>query len=382
MLRPTHVANATSDVGLASGERKLVKLGGFKRIPVKPRLDVAKLGPKLHAKLGGSVTGYAWQLRQHGKAIAGGLWEWSQTAADAGQGWTHDTRMHIASVSKLITAFATANALRVHGKNVDDPIVDYLPDYWSRGSMVSSITFRHLLTHTAGFRTGGSASDYALMKSKVAKGVASTYGSYDYENMNFGLCRILIPVLDGRMDPADDYGSINDAVWDSLATTRFLEYCHHHVFHPSGVKNVSFTPFGKHALAYRFPHDGVDGWDSEDLTTASGGAGFRLSVNEVLDVMGTFRRAKTIFPPSEVKGFLDSMLGIDQRIETPAGFIYNKNGAWGDKDPKVDPNARIEQAVAYFLPQDMELVVFVNSMLSGNESLRGAVTESYLASLI
>ena len=36
------------------------------------------------------------------------------------------------------------------------------------------------------------------MKARVAAGVPGV-GSYNYENMNFGLCRLLIPIVSGAI---------------------------------------------------------------------------------------------------------------------------------------------------------------------------------------
>ena len=73
---------------------------------------------------------------------------------------------------------------------------------------------------------------------------------------------------------------------------------------------------------------------------------------------------------------MDSYLGIDQVIETPAGKLYNKNGSWNN-------NGRTEQSVIYFLPDNMELAVFVNSKIGNGQgkSLRARVKDAYLSSL-
>lgn len=378
VLRPKHVAVARSDKGVSARARRITRLGKLELRPIDipPRLDVAKFGPALHAALETSVTGYVWQLRKDGVPVATGQWQWSKTPTDGGQGWSLDTRMHVASVSKLLTAMATLSVLDGRIEDVDSRIDDYLPDYWTRGPATDKLTFRHLLTHRSGFSTGSSYSDYGFMKSQFAAGVAGKLGSYDYENMNFGLCRILIPVLWGWINPADTHGSATDTTWDIRTTNRFLEYCQKYVFGPAGVSGVGFEPVGTRALAYTFPHGTTSGWNSGDLTTVSGGAGFRMSINELLAVMGTFRRSGTILSQSAAQNFLDSMLGIDQVIDTPAGKLYNKNGAWGDGI------GRTEQAVAYFMPENMEMAIFVNSKISGNKSLRGLVRDTYVASLV
>lgn len=377
VIRPAHTRGVVCDKGVSAKLRR-VKLGRtLRKVDTTPRLDIDAFGPALHAKLSKSVQGYAWQLRRGGTVMHNGLWEWGRSPANGGQGWTMDTRMHIASVSKLMTAMAMVHKLRSSNRHLNDKIAEHLPEYWTLGTKTGDITFRQLLNHTAGFRVPGSATDFATMKSKVAEGVAATHRKYAYENVNFALCRVLIPVLHGWINRTDTHGSATDTIWDVRSTTRFREYCNKYVFAPSGVPTVGFKPGSGDALAYR-ASGGGSGWDSGDLTTVSGGAGFRMSVNEVLDVMGTFRRAGTIVPTSEVSSFLNKDLGIDQRIDTPAGRLYNKNGAWGPGD------GRLEQCVAVFLPQDMELCLFVNSeIITGGSkvSLRQTVTDTYVANL-
>jgi hypothetical protein len=99
----------------------------------------------------------------------------------------------------------------------------------------------------------------------------------------------------------------------------------------------------------------VNQWNSGDLRTVAGGAGWRLSIEELLNVMNHARRKGTIVTAQKLQYILDNAFGIDQIIPTSAGKLYNKNGAWGTGD------GRTEQCVAYFLPQGMELAVLVNS---------------------
>ena len=65
-------------------------------------------------------------------------------------------------------------------------------------------------------------------------------------------------------------------------------------------------------------------------------------------------------------------LGVDVRSETPAGWLYNKNGRWQTSDNHA------EQSLAYFLPQNMELVVLANSPISTQDVFfRDLVTTLY-----
>ncbi len=379
-LRPAHVAGASSDAGVSASERLVVKLAPhLHKIDVTPKLDVAKFGETLHAKFEGRVQGYAMQLRRKGVVTYNLQWEWARRPVDGSTGWTMSTQMHVASVSKLLTAMATVHALQNKPDGVDTKIAPYLPSYWNLGPKIDQLTFRHLLTHMSGFHYEGSDSDYGFMKSKVAVGVAAKLGQYQYHNMNFGLCRLLLPIMTGTMPKYADYGPLNDKIWDVLTTEQFRKYCNAHVFNPAGVGNAGFVPKGASAFAYRHPVGASMAWNSGDLSTVAGGAGFRLTIDQLLDVMGTFRRSGKIVTPAKAQKSLDDFLGIDQRIDTPAGKLYNKNGLWRD-------DGRTEQSVAYFLPEDMELVCFVNSPITASSvtpsgSLRGVIAETYVECL-
>ena len=287
--------------------------------------------------------------------------------------------MHVASVSKLLTAMGVAKALDLKGISYDAKIVDYLPNYWVKGSKINQITFRHLLQQNSGFATNSSSSDYDFMKTMVKNGVSGV-GSYDYENMNFGICRILIPIVMGNIKKDvkfTDEVATNDSTWDAVTLYHYKNFMQSRVFSPSGVQNVSYDHVAgeKKALAYKFPAGNGQGWDSGDLGSVVGGAGWRLSTKELLAVMATFRKG-SIVSTSKAQGCLDNYFGLDQILDSPAGKLYNKNGGWGDGI------GRTEQCVAYFLPNNTEVAIFVNSPVSAQGTfLRSLINTAYLASI-
>ena len=346
-------------------------------------VNLNAMGLKIHNALKDSVTGYMWEVRQNGALVFVGQWNWSQTPTNAGTGWSENSRMHVASVSKFLTAVGLVKALDAKGISYDAKIANYLPHHWAKGSNVGLITFRQLLTHTSGFNGNASASDYLTMKANVAGGVGlSEIGTYAYQNLNFGLMRILIPIINGDISKYTVYSSwsaLNDLSWDAATLSEYKAYMQSKVFTPAGVANAGFAPTaGARALAYKAPYamNQEGGWDSGDLSSVAGGAGWRLSVKEVLSVMHHVRRMNTIIPAAKAQYMLDNYFGIDQHINTAAGKLYNKNGAWGTGDGKT------EQSVAYFLPNGMELVLFVNSPIGKTGfSLRGLVKDAYVASL-
>ena len=102
--------------------------------------------------------------------------------------------------------------------------------------------------------------------------------------------------------------------------------------------------------------------------------------------MGEFRRGGGILTPTDAQAMLDNGFGVDPLTgnsplptdhPTCAGKVYCKPGDWHDS------NNRDEQALAYFLPQDTELAVFVNSMvaeqLGSTNNFRSIVTQAYVS---
>ena len=342
-----------------------------------PKLNVNAFGQELHAKIKDQVTGYAMQLRKNGAPVYTLIWNWAKTPTDGGQGWKLDTRMHVASVSKYITAVAMVKLLDSKGISLDAKIINYLPAHWVKGPKINQISFRNLLTHTSGFSTGTSSSNYTFMKQNVANGVAGVGGS-DYENMNFGLCRLLLAVINGNIPQNFNAGPLTDQVWDMVSINAYKNYCQTNIFNPAGVANASFVPLPayKNALAYKFPHNGEKGWNSGDLSSMAGGAAWRLSVDDLLKVMDHVRRRNTILQAGRTQQALDAKLGIDIIKSTPAGNLYSKNGSWSS-------GGRSEKSVIFFMPEGMELVLLVNSKISANDwSIRGIVQDLYIDNLV
>jgi len=387
---PITQAQAASHVMLPSNVVGVISSRGLHEGTVRPKLnfppltiqkfDVAGFGAALHAELKSEVAGYTMRLRQNGSTVYTLEWNWAKTPADGSEGWTPDVRMHIASCSKLVTAMAMTKLLNENAISYDAPIAPHLPNYWAKGNDVKNITFRELMTHTSGLNFGvvTSASDYQTMKAVIAGGVTHR-GQYWYQNLNFGLCRILISTIIGNVAPGTNFSiplipNPNDLIWDSVTISAYTQYVQQHVFQPAGVSGASLDHPAADALAYTFPVVG-NGWNSGDLRTMSGGAGWHMSVDELLGVMGTFRRSATIMSKVQAQTMLDNGFGIDMQLTTPVGKLYNKNGLW-------QSGGHVEQSLAYFLPDGMELVVLANSPIaSPAKFFRDVVTNIYLANI-
>jgi Beta-lactamase len=387
-MRPAHLEGVSSDRGRldlpALVEQRVEAPAAVPPIwPALYRLDVDGFVRALESALTGEVAGYAMRLNSHGSTIRTLEYNWAKEPQDTAEGWTPDVRMHVASLSKQVTAIAMTKVLDSHGIAYDAKIIDYLPAYWHKGPNVDQITFANLMTHTSGLNYGvsSSASDFAFMKGQISAGTTHV-GQYWYQNMNFGLCRILLATINGTIPvdfsipPLFGLTALNDILWDIITLGAYQSYVARQVFAPASVSGPTLKHAPADALAYNFPVSG-SGWNSGDLSTMAGGAGWHMAVDELLAVMGTFRRAGTILGPLQAQTMLDAGFGIDWTVSTRLGTYYAKNGFWYDSANQT------EQGVLFYLPHDMELVLLVNSPVGAPaQFLYTVVADAYTSNIV
>jgi hypothetical protein len=320
-------------------------------------LNVQKLKRDLHDLLSGCTAGYSMQLRRYGQTLFDQQWSSARTHVDGDVDWAAYVPMHIASVSKLITAMALTKLLYSRNISPDAQILPWLPKYWSKGPGVDQITFRHLLTHTSRLVPSSvvpdnqaGPSDFQFMKDQIAIG---TMGNPVYRNMNFGLCRILISTIDAPY-LFNLISGATDQYWDLTTIRHYADYVSENIFAPVGVTSTFAHP-DDNALAYPFPAN-VPGKSSGDLSTMSGCAGWHLSVDDLLTVMAAFRRRGFIVDPTRAQTMLDRQFGLDVKKDTSLGRIYAKGGFWGFENGRF-----VEQSNVFFLPKGMELAILANS---------------------
>ena len=373
VMQPTHVQGVISSRGLEEGK----KLAPRKKPVGALSFNTDGFVTGLNAALANNTAGYVMQLRQHGQPIASAEVNWAKRPSDGSESWSPNVRMHIASCSKLVTAIAMTKTLAAHNLSATTKIIDYLPSYWTKGPNIDQITFAELMTHKSGFRLTGSDMSFPTMKALIAGGVvASNIGQYSYQNTNFGICRILLPVMNGVIAPGTVFPPpFEDSAWDFVTVNAYSAYIQQNLFQPAGVNGPTLTHPDPDALAYTFPP--TAGWNSGDLTAESGGAGWHMSVDDMLDVMGTFRRGGTIMSQAAAQAMLDAGFGIDLIEPTNLGTLYNKNGLW------ASGTGQTEQSLSYFLPRDMELVVLANSPIGNpGQFFRDVVTNLYLDNIV
>lgn len=218
------------------------------------RLVQAKEGRRLDSLL----TPYVIELRKHTNNTAGmaiGVTKGEDVIyaktfgyADVEKSLEADimTVFHIASVSKPFTAAAIVKLVEEGKLKLDDPILDYIPDFEMKGEEFRNITIRHILTHTSGIPRHISIGDWenpiygfhALEKNLEDAKTFDLYFTpgteYNYSNSAFDILGVLISRVSGM---------------------SFEEYVKQFILIPSGMPNSSYSkPKDKVPAHWAIPH--------------------------------------------------------------------------------------------------------------------------------
>jgi CubicO group peptidase (beta-lactamase class C family) len=258
----------------------------------------------LRSVFDGNSVGWAYAISQGGQLARSGAAGLARTGADLPQTAQSPTKkMHVASVSKTMTAIVTLRRLAELGLSVDTAIGPWLPAGWPRGTGVDSLTFRDLMTHRSGFgQNGVGGNDYAGLQTMVAQAVPSQ-GTFKYFNANFGLLRVITAKLLG-FDPTGlplDPGALTASVFLSYAQL---------VYGPTGVP-FSCEPQGsKPTLQYDFPDSGNPGYAEPSRSLSCGGFGVQISATDLVRTLSYLRYTTDLMPAASYQTMKSGYLGF------------------------------------------------------------------------
>lgn len=280
------------------------------------------MAANLQNELNGKVAKYAFILR-HGLYSVSRVSGKKRTAADPPeQDLTLYDRYNPASVSKTITAIAVLQLLEKKNISIHDPIYPYLPKNWTIPASVKKITFAELLSHKAGIRDGTGTTN-ASVKMTVEAGIdTSLIGKYEYNNINFAMCRILVAYLDGYTAPSPTTEP------DELAiSARFKDYLQKNIFDQIPIKDVQFRPSMNFAtMFYLYPPGTGNGCDLGDCTTTAGASGIYLSTQELSDLFFHLNVSTNLLSANMKQQMNDYLLGWDSVPPIGGDSVHAKNG--------------------------------------------------------
>ena len=346
-------------------------------------LDDSGLEADLDAALKNlNIAGYMVRARRRGQTVFSLSKGWARLVGNSDPtSWSSTVKMHVASVSKLVTSMAVTKLLFEKGINSDTPVVKFLPSYFVVGPNSEKITFRHLLTHTSGFHQmvpdhpeiDGPNDGYTFggFKFYFHKGVKlENIGKWSYHNGNYISLRIALAILTGKIDRNAGFDvpglpDSNDTMWDLSSIGIYVKYVERTVFAPASV-TASLDSGDKDSLPYSSTLM-APGWRSK----SSSGAGTEpwwLSVDEILSIMAAYWQSDAIVPQSVRAAGTPHGFGLDEmqswQFSGKTQDCFTKSGYWADKP------GHTQQCVVAFAPNDTEVAAFVNSPIAGN-TIRG-----------
>ena len=236
---------------------------------------------------------------------------------------------------------------------VDTAIGPWLPLGWTRPADVHSITFRQLLTHTSGFgQNAPGGSDYLNLQVMAAQPVPGK-GSFDYENANFGLLRVITAKLLGLDASALPFNA------GALTSAAFLSYAQT-VFDAAGVP-FSCEPQGTNPTRqYDFPDSGNPGYAEPSRSLNCGGFGVQISATNLARTLAYLRYTQDLMPAAQFlamkTGFLGFMNPTDYDYAQGVFGTYHTHG--GDWDHTG--SGGLDACVMVF-PINVEAAVTINS---------------------
>ena len=267
----------------------------------------------LSAQLGARVTGHSFTIVKDGQveeSRAGGI-------RKVGADFETNTQIHVASVSKTVTAVAVLQLLEANGLSVFDSVGPWLPDEWIRGYGFwneGGVRFIDLLTHRSGVQQSigkwvntipdySAGNGYDPIQELVANGIAADwkdtgcassqddgtflpgspqdpgdyFGVYCYKNANYALFRIIIPKLWQAVEPSIDHLELDE----NMTAWLYVAYVAQHIWGPLDLQASCHAPDQDDKPQYfdaRYPTvTPYDGWGDYSMFMGCGPVGWHLS---------------------------------------------------------------------------------------------------------
>ncbi|GAB3718549.1 hypothetical protein GCM10027592_61610 [Spirosoma flavus] len=319
--------------------------------------DASLMKTKIEAYMNSrNLAGYGYSIYVDGHRVtsAEGGAGFARKAIDAPK-FNHASivRQELASCSKYITTLATIRMIERADLHYDELIWKYLPSYMNASAGVRKITFRQLLSHHSGLVGGISDLTISLtdMENSVEADNSAMYDQYQYNNMNFALCRVLVPYMYWKKvkklsDQALQLAEINRSLLDNKLAEEFLDLVREDVFKPAGLAAWQFLgatdPSNANPPMYYTNNNSVTGgvsMGSLDDIKNLGSVGFNLNAWELAQITSAAHDNKIVFSSSMTiirNGYKGRPLGFnDSRTGKYGEYYYKYGGATWNTNSKT-----------------------------------------------
>lgn len=166
----------------------------------------------------------------------------------AGLAVTEDTQFNICSVSKVFTAAAVLQLCEDQKLELDQPVVDYLPEFTMMDSRYKDITVRMLLNHTAAF------------PGTYTNNAETTEPDPHYtENFLAYLAGTQLTGDPGKISVyCNDCFTFAEILVEKVSSQSFADYLATNIFTKAGMKNSScYFKAGNTDIALKYNEDGT-----------------------------------------------------------------------------------------------------------------------------
>ncbi len=347
-------------------------------------LDLKKFSANLSNIYRDSSVGWAYTIWKKGKLRYDQSGGFKITPADRlnqeGLPFLSSTRIHVASLSKTLTAFAIAQLVDQKKLNWDDRVKAYLPSYWKFHPDFENLSILDLVAMRSGLdgpldaQSSGAASLRRLME----KGPnPAKRGKFNYQNTSYGLLRIVIGYATGyrELQPAAD-----SLVVGIVTANLYKTFVNQSLFKPAGIlpaecRMTDLEPAFQYPFPYANEPGEPTGWTGQpnlnDLSEYAGGFGWYLSAADAAKLINAAFVDKKLLSTKA----LTTLFTLDYpfKIRKNAfGEHFGSGGDWGHPTP--NDGWRGIHAYYYCFPEDVVVTVFVNS---GDSSPNVRVIRAY-----
>jgi CubicO group peptidase (beta-lactamase class C family) len=319
--------------------------------------DIDRFESRLRSVFDPQSVGWAYAIARNGLLQRSGSWGLARTAANPPATLqSENKRMHVASISKTLTAIVTLRLLADRGLTADATIGPWLPNNWVRGAGVNNLRFRDLMTHRSGFgQNGAPGSTYAQLRTVVAQPVGAN--GFDYDNANYGLLRVLVSKLAGvdpSLFPWVEPGHLSAAVFVNNAKALYAGV---------GVPFFCSSEAGATTRQYLWPDTGGSGYLEPDRTLQCGGYGVNISAMNLTRVLSFWRYTDDLVPVAMRNAMRNFHLGLMDPdwagwAEGSFGTYHGHGGDW------IHVSGGLGTCMFSF-PNLVEAAVVVNSRNAG-----------------
>lgn len=320
---------------------------------------------QLFISLNDSSVGWAYSIRKGEKIEINKYGGYKITPIDKvnniGAPFTSDTKIHVASLSKPITALAIAKLIEMKKLNWDTKIKDVLPGSWRIHDLYSSTTIKDLYQMKSGLDgpLDQASSCLDTLKVLMERGPnINLIGKFNYQNTSYALFRLII----GFINKPEIYDcKIQEKVLSISSANSYESFIIENIFKPIKISNVACRILDSEpALQYPFPYNNEAGelTGESNLVEYAGGFGWYMSTYDALNLFSKLFNGKCIISDKTLSDLFE--IGYPFRINKGKMCSYvSSGGDWGH--PTDNGSWRGIHAYYFYFPDNIVMTCFLNS---------------------